>query len=151
MPDQRGSEEPLVKERVDVMKKILIVEDDKKIALALSIRVKAEGYEVLVAYDAVTGSSLAIKQKPDLMLLDVSMPAGDAFIVAERVQGNSTTAAMPFIIITAKGDETLRKKALDMGAVAFFEKPYDAGELMVAIQGVLGEPTGNPASPLTQV
>jgi CheY-like chemotaxis protein len=68
------------------MKKILIVEDDQNIAKALSIRLKNAGYEVSVAPDALTGVENAVKKAPDLVLLDISLPAGNGFTVAERIQ-----------------------------------------------------------------
>jgi DNA-binding response OmpR family regulator len=61
------------------MPKILVVEDDKKIALALSVRLKAKGHEVLIAHDALGGLTMANQKKPDLVLLDIGMPAGGGF------------------------------------------------------------------------
>ena len=114
------------------MKKILIVEDDQKIGVALSVRLKAAGYEVVLATDAMAGSSLAVKHKPDLMILDVTMPAGTGLLVAERSQTNPTTAGTPFIILTASKNKVHREKAEELGAAAFFEKPYEADELLAA-------------------
>ena len=64
-------------------KKILIVVDDKKISTALAVRLRATGYEVAMAYDAVLAFSTAVKHQPDLVVLDISMPGGDGFAVAE--------------------------------------------------------------------
>jgi DNA-binding response OmpR family regulator len=119
------------------MKKILIVEDDKNIAKALAIRLKSAGYEVTVAPDAMLGVSSAVETQPDLVLLDISMPAGTGFTVADRIQ-ELLPAATPFIFITASKQPGLREKAKEVGAVGFFEKPYDAGELLAAIEGVFG-------------
>jgi DNA-binding response OmpR family regulator len=123
------------------MKKILIVEDDKKIVTALTIRLKAAGYEVIAAFDAIMAGSMALKHHPDLVLLDISMPGGNGFIVAERLQNSTVTVGVPMIFLTASKQPELREKAKELGAVGFFEKPYEAEELLEAIQRALGEPT----------
>lgn len=120
------------------MKKILIVEDNPKISLALSVRLRASGYETLTAFDAMSGLSMAVKQRPDLVILDISLPAGNGFIVAERIQNLTTTAGMPVLFITASSDPAFRERAEAMGAVAFIEKPFYAETLLVAIAQALG-------------
>lgn len=120
------------------IKKILIVEDDEKIAKALAIRLRTSGYDVTVAPDAVLGLSSALKTKPDLTLLDICLPAGNGFTVADRIQELLPTAS-PFIFITASRQPDLRKKAKLLGAAAFFEKPYEPDELLAAIDELLAE------------
>jgi DNA-binding response OmpR family regulator len=115
------------------MKKILIVEDDQNIAKALAIRLKAAGYEVTVAVDAVAGVAAALKIQPDLALLDISVPAGNGFTIAERIQELVITAT-PIIFLTASKQPGLRDVARKLGAAGFFEKPYDADELLEAIR-----------------
>jgi CheY-like chemotaxis protein len=123
------------------MKKILIVEDDKHIVMALKIRLQAAGYEVVVAYDAALAMSTAVQHQPDLVLLDISMPGGNGFMVAERLQDSMVTAGVPMIFITASKQAELRKKAIELGAVGFFEKPYEAEDLLDAIEQALAEPS----------
>ena len=120
------------------MKKILIVEDDQNIAKALAIRLKAHGYGVTVAPDALSGVETALKIQPDLVLLDISMPAGDGFTVAERIQ-NLIPRETPMIFLTASRKPGLREKAKELGAAAFFQKPFNAEDLLVAIQLALAE------------
>src|SRR5450631_329795 len=115
------------------MKKILIVEDDPNIAKALSIRLKNAGYDVSVAPDALTAVEAAVKRVPDLVLLDISIPAGNGFSVAERIQSLIPTAT-PTIFLTASRKPGLREKAKELGAAAFFQKPYEADDLLGAIQ-----------------
>ncbi len=122
------------------MKKILIVEDDQKISQVLAIRLRAAGYEVAAAYDAVMASSAAVKSRPDLVILDISMPGGDGFQVAERIQLLGATAGVPMIFITASKKPEFRQKALALGAAGFFEKPYEPEELLAAVHSALGEP-----------
>jgi len=122
------------------MKKILIVEDDQNIARALAIRLKNSGYEVSVAPDALTGVEIALRKPPDLVLLDISLPAGNGFTVAERIQSLIPTAT-PLIFLTASKQPGLREKAKELGASAFFHKPYDADDLLGAIQlALIGAP-----------
>ena len=120
------------------MKKILIVEDDANIAKALAIRLKTAGYEVMVAPDAMNGVSAALKFNPDLAVLDISLPAGNGFTVADKIQELLPTAT-PIIFLTASKQPGLRKQAGKLGAAAFFEKPYDADDLLVAIKRALHE------------
>jgi DNA-binding response OmpR family regulator len=120
------------------MKKILIVEDDPNIAKALSIRLKNAGYEVSVAPDALTAVEVAVKKEPDLVLLDISIPAGNGFTVAERIQSLLPTAT-PLIFLTASKKPGLRERAKELGAAAFFQKPYEAEDLLGAIQLALAD------------
>jgi len=119
------------------VKKILVIEDDPKIATALSVRLKSTGYEVNVAHDALTGLAAAVRLGPDLLLLDVSMPAGDGFSVAARARG-LLPATTPIIFLTASKQPGLRERAKSLGASAFFEKPYDAEELLATIHRTVG-------------
>ena len=120
------------------MKKILIVEDDQSIAKALASRLKNAGYEVNIAPDALTGLEVALKTLPDLVILDISLPAGNGFTVAERIQSLIPTAT-PLIFLTASNQPGLRDKAKELGAEAFFHKPYDADDLLGAIQLALAK------------
>ena len=119
------------------MKKILIVEDDVDINKALQIRMEAAGYQVFCATDGYYGLSLAVKEKPDLMLLDISMPAGSGFSIVERLQEHGEQAAIPFIILTASQQPANIEMAKSLGAVAFFEKPFDSAALLESIQEAL--------------
>jgi DNA-binding response OmpR family regulator len=127
------------------MPKILVVEDDKKLALALSLRLRAKSYDVKLAYDAVGGVMVASKEKPDLVVLDISMPAGSGFTVAERMQNLAATAGTPIIFLTASNDPAHRQRARELGAAAFLEKPYEIEELLEAIKRALTRfPVRNP-------
>jgi len=122
------------------MKKILIVEDDKRITAALQIRLASSGYTVLTAHNGFDGLKLALAERPDLILMDIMMPVGMGFSVAERLK-ESTCAQVPIIFITASKRSCLRRTAEKLGAVGFFEKPYDAGELLGAVDLILGAGT----------
>jgi CheY-like chemotaxis protein len=122
------------------MKKILIMEDDSKIAAALAIRLSAAGYDCLIAPDGLQGIHLAVKDRPDLLLMDIWMPVGLGFSVAQRLK-DVGLGDIPMIFITASKLKGLREAAQKTGAVAFFEKPYDPEKLLQAIaQALNSEP-----------
>ncbi len=118
-------------------KKILIVEDDQNISLALALRLQSAGYETSTAHDALTGVKLALSDQPDLVLLDISMPAGSGFTVAERIRCTSPTP-VPIIFLTASKQPGFRERAEELGAAGYFEKPYEAEALLTAVYQHLG-------------
>jgi len=122
------------------MKKILVIEDDAKIAAALRVRLGSAGYEVFTAGDGFTGLKMTMTHTPDLILLDIMMPVGMGFSVAERLR-DLGLGEIPIIFITASKRTGLRKTAQQLGAAGFFEKPYDAEELLAAIRLILNAPT----------
>jgi len=115
------------------MKKVLVVEDDTNIAAALRVRLEYAGYLVSAAYDAVTAPTIASKEEPDLIIMDISMPGGTGFTVAERLKSIANCADVPIIYITASKKNGLLEKAIENGACAYFEKPYVAQELMASV------------------
>ena len=121
---------------LETMKKILILEDDTRIATALAVRLNAAGYEVLTAPDGLQGLQLAVEHRPDLIVMDIWMPVGVGFSVAQRLHrlglGN-----IPIIVMTASKLSGLRQAAEEVGAIAFFEKPYDAEQLLKTIAHAL--------------
>src|SRR5471032_1418681 len=119
------------------MKKILIIEDDQKIALALQVRLKASRYAVSVASDAIMGASLGRTVKPDLILLDISMPGGNGFQLAETLHHMRETKGTPIIFVTASKSPDLAQKVWDLGAVGLFEKPFDTEKLLSSIESEL--------------
>jgi len=113
------------------MATVLLVEDDRSIARALNLRLERNGYEVANAFDASTAATRARQCQPDVAILDISMPGGDGFMVAERLR--SIRADLPMIFITANSQPEYRERAKRMGARAFFEKPFEASELLAAV------------------
>lgn len=119
------------------MKTVLLVEDDPKITLAIGVRLKSMGYELITASDAVSAVAQARKHEPDVAILDINLPGGDGFVVAQRLQQLIQTSATPLIFITASKKEGLHERAKEFGAVAFLEKPFDATQLADAIENSL--------------
>ena len=129
------------------MKRILIVEDDEKIALALQVRLKANRYAASIASDAVGGAILGRTIKPDLLLLDISMPGGGGFQLAETFYHMLETKGTPIIFITASKSPELEDKVVALGAVGLFEKPFDTEKLLAAIaSAVESKPSTNPVT-----
>jgi two-component system, OmpR family, KDP operon response regulator KdpE len=120
-------------------KKILIVDDDKQIVLLLASRLKANKYEIVVAYDAVQAVAKAFSEKPDLILLDIKMPAGGGMSVMENLRNSADMAGIPIIIITADPRLGIQLKAIEMGAVDVISKPFKAEEVLACIRKALGE------------
>ena len=104
--------------------------------MALALRLKAAGYEATTTYDALTGLNAAVSNPPALVLLDISMPAGNGFSVAEQIQTLIPTPT-PIIFLTASKKPDFREKAKKLGAAGYFEKPYEAEELFGAIRQAL--------------
>lgn len=117
-------------------RRILVVEDDPSIARSLSIRLQAAGFEVSVAADAIAGARAAAAFHPDLSVLDITMPGGGGFSVAEEIRRLFGPSA-PVIFLTANKQSRLRKRAAELGAAGFFEKPYDAQLLVATIEEAL--------------
>jgi DNA-binding response OmpR family regulator len=123
---------------MNAKKKILVVEDDSDINDALKIRLGAAGYSVYQAEDGLQGLISALREQPDLLILDISLPAGDGFSVIERARQHDSMANTPFIMITASKRPELRVQAMAMGAAAFLEKPYSSSELLAKVSEAVG-------------
>ena len=123
-------------------KKILIVEDDRDIRLGYHIRLKANNYDTFFAADSVSSMTEARKHQPDLIILDLGLPAGDGFLVMERLKSNTYLAAIPVIVVTGRDPFANRERALRAGAKAFLQKPVNNYELLAVIQRCLGDSPG---------
>lgn len=119
------------------MKTVLLVDDDNTLLLGTGMRLKSMGYTVYTAKDAVSAVGAVVKNNPDVVVLDVSIPAGDGFLVAARIQNLVVSAATPIIFITASENPRLRERAMKLGAAAFLTKPFDATSLADAIETAL--------------
>ena len=119
------------------MKKILIIEDDKNIAFSLEIRLRDAGYEVSTSADAVDAVKSIVEFRPDLLLVDIAIPAGGGFSVVEQMQDMKDVGKIPFIFITASQAPGIKEKGMELGARAFVNKPYDFSELRTAITEAL--------------
>jgi CheY-like chemotaxis protein len=124
-------------ENMGQTKRVLIVDDERDIVKALTIRLQRAGYEVVTAFDGAQGIFMAHKEKPDLILLDIRMPAGNGFSVAEKLKQSTDTLAIPVIFLTGSPEKNSEEKAMALGARFYVKKPYDPEELLDAIARAL--------------
>ncbi len=113
---------------------ILIVEDEKDIARFLELELEAEGYQTEVAYDGVTGLSKFREKQPDLVILDLMLPARDGLEVARIIR---KTSNVPIIILTAKDRVEDKVEGLDAGADDYLVKPFSIEELLARVRAHL--------------
>ena len=130
---------------MDVSQKtILIVDDDPDIRLSLHLRLKANHYKVIFAGDGMAAIAEARKHMPDLIILDLGLPAGDGFSVMERLKANDSLSSIPVIVVSARNRDANVDRAMQAGAKAFLQKPADNAELLSAIRRALGEKNPTP-------
>ena len=130
-------------------KKILIVEDEKNIVDILAFNLQREGYEPLSAFDGQAGLDMALKEDPDLILLDLMLPKMNGFDVcrALRAKGRST----PVIMLTAREEESDKVLGLELGADDYITKPFSMRELLARVKanirrtGMVSAPAAAPA------
>jgi DNA-binding response OmpR family regulator len=120
-------------------KKILIVDDDPDVRLGLHVRLKANHYDVFFAADGMSSIAEARKHMPDLIILDLGLPAGDGFSVMERLKANDALSLIPVIVVSARDRHPNMDRALKAGAKAFLQKPVANAELLAVIRRALGE------------
>jgi DNA-binding response OmpR family regulator len=121
-------------------KTILIVDDDPDVRLGLHVRLKANHYNVIFAADGMASIAQARKHLPDLIILDLGLPAGDGFSVLERLKANDSLSLIPVIVVSARDLNANMDRALKAGAKAFLQKPVDNAELLKVIRQAMGEP-----------
>ncbi|HOB98177.1 MAG TPA: response regulator transcription factor [Verrucomicrobiota bacterium] len=117
------------------MSRILIVEDELAMRTALADVLEDEGYRVITAADGAAGLDRAIKEKPDLVLLDIMMPKLDGFAVCAELRRLGHTE--PILMLTAKGQVEDRVTGLDVGADDYLVKPFSTDELLARVRAAL--------------
>jgi DNA-binding response OmpR family regulator len=118
-------------------KTILIIDDDKDWVQMISKRLQLNGYQVEAAFDAIQAVSQTINLKPDLILLDILMPAGNGVGVFKNLKGNVNTFNIPVIALTALSDKQTVETMTELGVSGYFEKPVDMAEVLEKIEEVL--------------
>ena len=115
------------------MQTVLLVEDDEKISLALSLRLQSMGYEVDSASDAVYAMNAAVRCNPEVILLDINLPGGNGFVVADRLRASEALSETPIIFITASKEPGLHDRAAEYAACKLIEKPFQAVQVVEAM------------------
>ncbi len=118
-------------------KTVLVVDDEKDLVDLIGYNLARHGYRVLTAHDGETALELARRESPDLVLLDLMIPGIDGAEVARRLRGDASTAAMPIIMLTARGEETDVVVGLTLGADDYITKPFSMKILLARLNTVL--------------
>ncbi len=124
--------------------KILLIEDEEGIIHLLNLYLKDAGYDVIVAKDGADGLALHARTRPDLVILDIMLPALDGFEVCRRIRAWSKT---PIMMLTARGDENDRILGLDLGADDYLVKPFSPRELVSRVRAILRRVAGVTLTP----
>jgi two-component system phosphate regulon response regulator PhoB len=128
------------------MHKILIVEDERDIADLIGFNLERNGYEVLKAHDGISGTEVALRERPALIILDLMLPGRDGYGVFRELRRDSRTANTPVIMLTARAQTEDRIQGLEVGADDYLTKPFSPKELMLRVQAVLKRTDAPPGS-----
>jgi two-component system alkaline phosphatase synthesis response regulator PhoP len=118
--------------------RVLVIDDEAPIRLLCRVNLEAEGMQVLEASDGPTGLEEARRETPDVILLDVMMPALDGWRVAEQLLDDASTQDIPIIFLTARAEFRDRARGLDIGGVDYVTKPFNPLELATLVRDLLG-------------
>jgi two-component system alkaline phosphatase synthesis response regulator PhoP len=121
----------------ETIKKILVVDDEPDVASLLTLMLKSQGYDVIVARDGQEALEKARSQNPDLILLDVMLPKMDGYKVARMLKFDENFSHIPIILLTAKIQEKDRQTGLEMGANDYVTKPFDTASLLSKVKAML--------------
>jgi CheY-like chemotaxis protein len=119
------------------MPRILLVEDNEMNRDMLSRRLQKKGYDVLIALDGEAGVNIAASERPDLILMDMSLPVVDGWEATRRIKGQPLTASIPVIALTAHVMEGDRDKAFEAGCDDYDPKPIDFERLLGKMHALL--------------
>jgi len=103
--------------------KILIVDDDPDLRLALKVRLRANHYDTVHASDGYSAIAVAQREQPNLIILDLGLPAGDGFVVLQRLQDSDALSNIPVIVLSARDAQANEQRALQAGPLPSFRSP----------------------------
>ena len=121
-------------------KKVLIVDDEPSIIVALQFLMEQNGYETLVAFSGEEAMETIARHRPDLILLDIMLPVVDGFEVCQRVRENAEWKDIRIVLVTALGSEANAAKGLALGADAYITKPFANADLLAKVKELLACP-----------
>lgn len=119
------------------MKRILVVEDNDKNMYLICFMLKHKGYEVIPATTGEEGVELAIKEKPDLIFMDIQLPGIDGLEATKRIKESEEAVKIPIVALTAYAMSEDRKKALSVGCVGYIDKPINPETFLTEIEKYL--------------
>src|SRR4051812_9408789 len=110
-------------------KKVLLADDEEDVRLVVSMHLESQGYTVLTAYDGLDAISIAEREIPDLILLDVMMPVMSGLEAARKLRSGEKTAKIPILMLSAASQSDSVKKGIEAGATDYIVKPFDPAAL----------------------
>ncbi|MFP3854186.1 MAG: response regulator transcription factor [Anaerolineales bacterium] len=116
------------------MTKILVAEDERDIRELINFTLRLRGYEVVLARDGEEALELALKEHPDLVLLDIRMPRMSGYEVCQLIKDNEATKHIPVVFLTAKGQESEVQQGMKAGATDYILKPFSPDTLVERLQ-----------------
>lgn len=119
------------------MHRILIVEDEQDIADLIGFNLQRAGFEVSKAHDGIAGTEAALRERPDLIVLDLMLPGRDGYGVFRELKRDSRTVNIPVIMLTARAQTEDRIQGLEAGADDYLTKPFSPKELLLRVQAIL--------------
>jgi DNA-binding response OmpR family regulator len=122
-------------------KVVMLVDDDEDLLVALAAPLRRQGFDVAVATDAVTAISTAVKQPPDVIIMDIGLPGGDGVTVMRRLHSLPQLAGVPVLMLSGRDADQHRDEALAAGAAAYLVKPIGPQALTAAVVKALGVDT----------
>ena len=127
----------MTKKEKDKKKRILVIEDERDMAYAVTLQLNASGYEVINAYDGAAGLKRARHDNPDLIVLDLMLPKMDGYKICGLLKADTRHYKIPIIMFTARAQESDKKMGKDAGADAYINKPFDPQVLLKNIRELL--------------
>ncbi len=130
---------------------VLIVEDEADVVDLLRYNLSRAGFDVLIANTGNEGLDLARKNRPDIVVLDLMLPGMNGHEVCRELKGDANTAAIPIVMLTAKGEPHERVKGLELGADDYVTKPFSPRELVLRVQALLRRLRTTPRTEVVEV
>ena len=129
--------------------KILIVDDEPHMLRVTELSIKKGGYDIVIGRNGREALALAAREKPSLIVMDVSMPEMDGLTALKHLKADAETALIPVIMLTVRGQALTRLEAEQSGAAVYLTKPFSPSQLLAEVRRLLGGPVASaaPAAP----
>ena len=122
------------------MSRIFVIDDDPELLMMVGMILRRAGHETILASDSVEGAERLIKEKPDLLILDLMMPHMSGFEVCRKIRSTPDVSELPIMILTARIQENDREAAFESGATDYMTKPITSRQLTSRVAQLLTEP-----------
>jgi len=120
--------------------KILIVDDEPHMLRVTELSIKRGGYQIVIGRNGKEAIELAAREKPSLIVMDVSMPEMDGLTALTQLKANPETAKIPVIMLTVRGQAMARQQAEQSGAAVYLTKPFSPSQLLAEVNRLLALP-----------